>query len=597
MTKGLVRANNFSDLADKDEAVVNLGLSAADYAALKGLYTTAGIDFAVIGEIGNSQGNYQAQLDGIGTTLSGVVLSGYVNRSGDTILGTWTHSGIINISSGLPSGYPASTDSLFSLSIESGEAVIVASGLIASGLSYNGVRQSSSTVQRAFLPSGFSPLHLIPLQIGGQSFFAEAGESPSFYIDPVGQGHALDLVTGTLLGGGTVNCATPAWEVGPDGILYQPAANTPVIAYDPVTLRPVGLRAWEAVTNLLLRSEELGNAAWSRAALTVSSDVTTSPKGTQDADKLVESATNAEHITWQARSAQSETMTLSVFAKASERSRIKVGFSNFATAACGAIFNLSTGVVISTDAANADYTSPTASIFAYPAAAGWYRCVFTVTKGTANNTNNPFIDIIDNSNQTSYLGDGSSGVFAWGAQLQTGSVVGPYVPTTTTTASSTADVISITGADFTRIVNSAEGSLYVSAIAPNATTTAFDRLISISRGDGTANFIDIVRSSGTQRVELSVFAGAGQAVGLQPAVTFTANSSFACAAAYKTDDFIAAAGGVLSGADTSGSIPTGLTTLNLGCGSAGTLQYNGYIRRATIFRSRRPNANLQAMTS
>ena len=94
MTKGLVRANNFSDLADKDQAVVNLGLSSADYAALKGLYATAGIDFAVIGEIGNSQGNYQAQLDGLTTTFSGVALSGYVNRSGNSsIIGNWTHGG------------------------------------------------------------------------------------------------------------------------------------------------------------------------------------------------------------------------------------------------------------------------------------------------------------------------------------------------------------------------------------------------------------------------------------------------------------------------------------------------------------------------
>ena len=295
MTKGLVRANNFSDLADKDQAVVNLGLSSADYAALKGLYATAGIDFAVIGEIGNSQGNYQAQLDGLTTTFSGVALSGYVNRSGNSsIIGNWTHGGgYISVNNGLPSGYPASTDSLFSLSIESGEAVIVASGLVASGLSYNGVRQSNSTVTQASLRNGFSPLHLIPLQVGGQAYFAQAGESPSFYIAPGRTGHALDLITGTVLGGGTVNCASPAWDVGPDGVLYQPAANSAVIGYDPMTLRPRGLRAWGAVTNLSLQSEAIGASPWgtnNAGSVTYTSNAAISPKGTLTARRVTATA-------------------------------------------------------------------------------------------------------------------------------------------------------------------------------------------------------------------------------------------------------------------------------------------------------------------
>jgi hypothetical protein len=586
MTKGLVRANNFSDLADKDEAVVNLGLSAADYAALKGLYTTAGIDFAVIGEIGNSQGNYQAQLDGIGTTLSGVVLSGYVNRSGDTILGTWTHSGIINISSGLPSGYPASTDSLFSLSIESGEAVIVASGLIASGLSYNGVRQSSSTVQRAFPPSGFSPLHLIPLQVGGQSFFAEAGESPSFHIAPARTGHALDLVTGNLLG--TYNSASPALAVGPDGVLFQPAANAPVIEYDPTTLACLGARIWGVVTNLLLRSEELENAAWSRAALTVSSDVTTSPKGIQDADKLVESATNAEHITWQSRSAQSETMTLSVFAKASERSRIKLGFSNFATAACGALFNLSTGVVISTDAANADYTSPAASIIAYPA--GWYRCVFTVTKGTVNNTNNPFVDIVNNSNQFIYAGDGTSGVFAWGAQVNTGPLA-PYVPTTTTAASSTADVWTITGADFSRIFNPTELTIYAEATSQSS---ADSTIWQIDDNSGNANRFTQYFASNILRSRTTISNSQNDIDRTGVAVGVPARGAYGI----KASDYAAVLNGGTIGTSAHALPSATMSILRIGSvHPGGAVMLNGYIRELAIFRSRRPNTNLQAMTS
>ena len=54
-----------------------------------------------------------------------------------------------------------------------------------------------------------------------------AGEVPSFHIAPARTRDARDLITGSVLG--TYNSASPGWAVGPDGILYQPAANAPVI--------------------------------------------------------------------------------------------------------------------------------------------------------------------------------------------------------------------------------------------------------------------------------------------------------------------------------------------------------------------------------
>jgi len=593
MTKGLVRANNFSDLADKGEAVVNLGLSAADYTALKGLYTTAGIDFAVIGEIGNSQGNYQAQLDGIATTLSGVVLSGYVNRSGDTILGTWTHSGIINISSGLPSGYLASTDSLFSLSIESGEAVIVASGLIASGLSYNGVRQSSSTVQRAFLPSGFSPLHLIPLQVGGQSFFAEAGESPSFYIDPVGQGHALDLVTGTLLGGGTVNCATPAWEVGPDGILYQPAANTPVIGYDPVTLRPVGLRVWGVVTNQVIASEDF--SAWGRGGILAFdsgslSNVILAPNGQQTADKVVESTISGNHLVGKPTTitATGQTVTVSIFAKKAERSIIYLqggASTNWASGTPSAFFDLNAGISYS-------YSNVTAvGILAFPN--GWYRCFVSATTAASGVLNPDFNVYLASSGTTlSYVGDGTSGLYLWGAQSNIGPL-SPYVPTTTTTtttASSTADVISITGADFTRIWNQSAGTMYAEGVRDAVPGGEFPVLMT-ARAAALTERAEISYLTESVAGYYLATSGVTQAE-MYPSVSARTRR---VAGAFAANDFAFSANGSTVLTDTSGAMPA---VDRLFIGSTGSGQFlNGYIRRATIFRSRRPNANLHAMTS
>jgi len=172
MTKGLKRNNNLSDVPDKEKALVNLGLLPADYEAIANLYIGDEIDFSAIGNIAGSAGNYQSQLDIISTTLSGITPSGLLNQQGGAIQGNWTHIGGITIlGSGLPSGFPPSSDPLFVLSIENGEPVITASGLVVSGLNFQGIRQGSGLVMLSGVPSGATVL--APLQIAGTSYFIQ----------------------------------------------------------------------------------------------------------------------------------------------------------------------------------------------------------------------------------------------------------------------------------------------------------------------------------------------------------------------------------------------------------------------------------------
>jgi len=198
MTKGFVRANNLSDILDKAVALANLGLSQEDYAALKGLYTTAGIDFSVIGGIAGSVGNYQAQVDAISGTLAGVTVANFVNRQGNgTISGNWTNTGgYFSVASGLPSGFSPSSDSRFVLSIENGEAVISASGITASGFSFSSWRQSATTVSQQAISTGISELRLIPIEINGTMYYMEGQEMPSFWIKPASLESLIDLITG-----------------------------------------------------------------------------------------------------------------------------------------------------------------------------------------------------------------------------------------------------------------------------------------------------------------------------------------------------------------------------------------------------------------
>ena len=183
-----------------------------------------------------------------------------------------------------------------------------------------------------------------------------------------------------------------------------------------------------AVTNLLLRSEEFGDAYWTKFATTVSINTSSSPTGSATADSIVESATTAQHGL-QAVSAFTPITTTaytgSVYAKASERTLINVYWSNgFNGLEIGAYFNLSSGLAYS---ASAGVTASIAS-----SGNGWYRCSISAVSGASPGLTNFGVRLVSSGTALSYTGDGTSGIFLWGAQLEQSATVGEYIPTTTT---------------------------------------------------------------------------------------------------------------------------------------------------------------------
>ena len=203
-------------------------------------------------------------------------------------------------------------------------------------------------------------------------------------------------------------------------------------------------------TNLLTYSNTFTNAAWttSLSYIVPATVATQAPDGTYTAYKFIDNTSNAEHVIYYTRTnASIETVTFSVYAKAGERTQIQVGFTNgtFATGYVGAIVNLTTGAVITTPIATTDYTSPSVNVTA--AGNGWYRISMTATHGVGTNNNNyPFIDVINNSSARQYIGDGLSGFYIWGAQLENGTRTSAYINTTTTTANGTFELFKTTNA-------------------------------------------------------------------------------------------------------------------------------------------------------
>jgi hypothetical protein len=342
-----------------------------------------------------------------------------------------------------------------------------------------------------------------------------------------------------------------------------------------------------AATNLVLRSEEFDNASWSKNRSTITANALTSPKGTTDADYIVEdTATNTHEVVQTATVASGISYTLSVYAKADTRTNIALVLagSAFATGGNGqAIFNLLTGVV--TSAIN----GATATIS--NAGNGWYRC--SITKTSVTTSAAVALQLVDGSNNTSYTGDGTSRASAWGAQLETGSVATSYIPTVAATATRNADVISKTGVS--GFIGQTEGTIYAE-VDLRASATA-RRVFLLS--DGTAANEIRVTASALNLGDLQFAvrtAGTLQVNSFSPTNVYL-SGTFKIAAAYKNADYALYVNGVQVLVSTaSGSLPS-CSRIDLGS-QLGTSNFlNDRIRTAAIYPTRLTNSQLLALTT
>jgi hypothetical protein len=205
--------------------------------------------------------------------------------------------------------------------------------------------------------------------------------------------------------------------------------------YDPITLQPKGLVIEGVGTNTAIHSQNF--SAWAPAEVTVSSDVAVAPDGTTTADKIVETTLggSVNRLLYGSFTGTAAAWTLSVYAKAAERSWLYLRL-DLAGPLVGAFFNLSTGVVGTVEA------GIIATI--HPAGNGWYRCSVTRTLTAVLY----YYAIAETTGDTikAHVGDGVSGLYIWGGQLELGGIPTSYIPTTTASATRATDNIFLIGA-------------------------------------------------------------------------------------------------------------------------------------------------------
>jgi len=209
--------------------------------------------------------------------------------------------------------------------------------------------------------------------------------------------------------------------------------------------------------NLVTQSQTF-SSAWGNTAVTINQTATTAPNGTATGNSITPTAVSSIHriLSIALNNINGVTYTASVYAKANGYNFL---FINCGTAFnAGTTFNLSTGAISATAVGTATITN---------VGDGWYRCTVTGT-ATSSNAGTVFLQV--NNTQTgatddTFVGNGTSGIFLWGAQVEIGPTANNYIPTTTATIYGT-PTLSLSGVGGLGLQS--DGSLYVNPAGTGA---------------------------------------------------------------------------------------------------------------------------------
>ncbi len=328
-------------------------------------------------------------------------------------------------------------------------------------------------------------------------------------------------------------------------------------------------------TNVLQYSEQIDNAAWAKSLTTITANAVTSPSGYQDADKLVETASLGVH-----RAAPTSTTNLngtySFFAKSGERTKVAILSTTIDLG-----FDLSNGTLI-----NLGSGTSVGKIENY--GNGWYRCSLPQASGIVALS----LALLDDAGNISYTGNGTSGAYFWGAQLEVGAYATSYIPTLGASVTRVADAASKTG--ISSLIGQTEGTLFVDFTINGLAD--YGTPISVNDGS-TTNYIWLtIFANGTLRAEL--YNGAAQA-----SITFfgpVVVGRYKMAFGYKTNDFVLYVNGALVGTDLTGTTFSGTTLSRVDTNLTNASVYSlasESINQTLLFKTRLTNAQLAELTA
>lgn len=254
---------------------------------------------------------------------------------------------------------------------------------------------------------------------------------------------------------GAFERASSATYFDSSGVMRTAAIDEPRFSYNPETLEFEGLLIEEQGTNLLTYSEQFDNAAWTKVNTTITANAETAPDGTVTMDRMVETTASGAGAIRVCR--QDKTITLgdylTVFCVGKEVAGSAKRYLNISLSESGnqyayARFDLATGLVTASAIASSLNYFSNINADVEVLGDGRYKCILTVkTDGfTAlqvriGMTAAPTGIQGAASGFLSYAGDGTSGLYIWGAQLEVGTFPTSYIKTEASQVTREADIV------------------------------------------------------------------------------------------------------------------------------------------------------------
>jgi hypothetical protein len=344
-----------------------------------------------------------------------------------------------------------------------------------------------------------------------------------------------------------------------------------------------GMHVWgvqlEQAPTLITDAEDFSAADYSTTNLTVTTNQIAAPDGNTTADLVTENSVDGYHVLQNFSAGNfngNVDVTVSVYIKANGRDKFR--FQNDSPNSGKANFDLTaeTATVVSGTAISASITD---------VGNDWYRCAATFRTAQSGATIGlkvlfyPDIQVSGGS----YQGDGTSGAYFWGLQIEEGASATPYPPEPTkylpTYASTDLPFVGYNLNEGTIVTQHSVLGYdigYESILGiqdDSAPTNDFVGLIHNGPGAGFGRYYDV--KVGNVRQASSPGGG-----------TMPIGSFVKTGLAFKTDDFAFFKNGALDSTDNSGTIPSTVDEMTIGHRSIGANFISGIIKKITYHASR-----------
>jgi hypothetical protein len=371
--------------------------------------------------------------------------------------------------------------------------------------------------------------------------------------------------------------STSATRVNKEGLIEVVTNDRPRIDYTDTSDGVLLLE--KAATNLLSYSEDFSQSYWIKGNSSIVSNNAISPDGSLNASKLVEGTNNGTHyLEKPLGSADGSTNTVSLFAKKAERNHITIYCGG--NSSDSSTFNLKNGTSVD----NGTSTSKIELI-----SNGWYRCsVTSINK-------NKYIYIMPNNGESDvYTGDGSSGIYVYGAQFETGNVASSYIPTQGSATTRVAETANNAGNS--EVFNDSEGVLFADVISNGGTTDGYisisdlttNNRLAIRIGYNNSNKVSLFMVSNGGSAEFEEFYDVGS-------LGFRNFNKFALK--YKVNDVSLFFNGFEVITISSAAMASGFKSLNFANATGGTQPFYGKTKEIGYYDTILTDLELETLTS